>query len=46
LSKDFVHTHTQCSLGQDLYTDMTFCDIDLRMTYTLTAERWHLLWFS
>ena len=26
---DLLHTHTQCCLGQDLYTDMPHCDLQM-----------------
>ena len=26
---DLLHTHTQCCFGQDFYTDMPHCDLQI-----------------
>jgi len=26
---DLLHTHTQCCFGQDLYTDIPHCDLQM-----------------
>jgi len=34
LLMDLLHAHTQCCLGQDLFTNMYHHDLDLQMTLT------------
>jgi len=35
---DLLHTHTQCCLGQDLFTNMLHHDLDLQMTVHIQQE--------